>query len=125
MLLRLFLLQAESVAKHVIEITALLLAIVAIVFAWIQYKDAKKLVKDLLEVEGALSTRFLGKFPSYMSDLEAMIKRANYSLTIFCDFPAYGAFSDSRSFLEFKHALESKYNSNPDFVINLVCLDFA
>jgi hypothetical protein len=120
-----------EVVQHVVEI----LAIVAIAFALVQYRDAKAqslelsrilgnlsvIVTELStqtthlrQVERSMSTRYLGTFPKYLDEITEVVSGAKDSILILCDLPAYGCFSDPPGSTEYAQAIERKINAGVD-----------
>jgi hypothetical protein len=111
-----------------------LLAIGAIALAWVHAlhlrkqvnrvntirDDLNELRSTLTEVRNALPTKNLGEFPRYLSDIVDLIRQAKRSVTIFCDFPAYGTFSDPENFLKYRHAIEDR--ASHGVAISIACL---
>lgn len=98
------------------------LGISALIFGTIQFGDAKSTIRNLEHVSDGLttttdnvddlreelanstedlktqlSTRRVGVFPSFVPKIVELLDSANERVMIFCDFPAYGDFSSSRS----------------------------
>jgi len=72
-------------------------------------------------IEAAQSTQFVGQFPHYTEELLDALSGAREKITIMCDYPAYGAFSDPEGFLKYRQMLESKLQD--DVEITIVCFD--
>jgi hypothetical protein len=72
----------------------------------------------LEETQRLLSTRFIGEFPKFLPQITELISRASERITIFCDFPGYGHYSDYKDWLEYRHAIERQSENIP---ISLTC----
>ena len=83
-------------------------------------QDLYLLRSTMQEVRDSLPTKNLGEFPLYLDEIVELIRNAKRSITIFCDFPAYGCFSDPDNFLHYKHALEER--ANEEVTISIACL---
>jgi hypothetical protein len=88
-------------AHEVVLILEIVLAGAAIVLAFLHARHLKGLV-------GVVSTRYLSVFPLYLTDISQLTEKAKKSIIIFCDFPAYGEFSNSQAFTDYKFSLERK-----------------
>ena len=116
-------------ASELLEIGGLTLAATGIGFAARQFRDARTQIKELkatgsdvkdslgrLEtvvttldsVAHALPTRVLGEWPDYLDDLARVIDRAGSRLTILCDHPAYGVFSNPDGHNNYRRAIEKR-----------------
>jgi hypothetical protein len=117
------------------------LGISALLFGAIQFRDAKSTIRNLEQIsdglerstgrveglreelasstahlEEQLSTRRAGVFPSFVPKIVDLLRSANKSVLIFCDFPAYGDFSSPHS-SEYAAAVEEKGDK-----VSLLCL---
>jgi hypothetical protein len=122
-----------------------LLALFALLFAFIQYKDAKKhthtlkqLVEDLTEikaetsknlsdlfseltgVKNELSTTYLSEFPDFLPEINAVIESAKTELLIVCDFPSYSYFSDYDGWMTYHHLINTK--TDKGVAVTMICL---
>lgn len=88
---------------------ALILSIVFFVYETIESKrDNQEITCRLYEVQNSLSTRYLGIFPQYIKNTNAMLRKAleqkdDFSadtIVIFEDVLYYGIISDSKGFIE-------------------------
>jgi hypothetical protein len=114
----------------------LLIGSVAMGLAIKQYRDAKKLTKDLQslasqskeltdqskavidsttdlvmhvnEIEKTIYTRYVGPFPDYISRLAELIEGAAESLVVVCDVPAFGYISNHSAWDRYSKAIHSK-----------------
>jgi len=101
----------------------MLLAIGALSLGAYHEKQLRAALAELAQVQHALSTRYLGKFPHFIRTIVDEIARAEESVIIFCDVPAYGYFSDPRTALEYRQVLERKAMEGAK--VELTCLDAA
>ncbi|MGZ5445138.1 MAG: hypothetical protein ACXW5U_15900 [Thermoanaerobaculia bacterium] len=101
----------------------MLLALGALGLGAYHEKQLRAALSELANVQLALSTRYLGKFPRFLRNIVDEISGAAESVVIFCDFPAYGCFSDPRVALEYRQVLERK--AADGLRIELTCLDAA
>jgi hypothetical protein len=84
-----------------------------------QTTELHSLADRLEEIRGSLSTRFIGEFPHFISDLVDLIKHAEKEVLICCDVPAYGQFSDRHNWLEYSHEIQKK--ADLGITIRLAC----
>ncbi len=91
-----------------------LLAFMAILFALVQFLDAREGERDLRKIEEALATtvegittRGIGAFPDNLDDIVALMREANASIQIIVDFPGYGQYSEPELHAKYLGALQS------------------
>ena len=130
--------QEQSTGYHfadIISIAALIIALAAVPFAVRQFLDAKNQTKKLenatrqlsaqtrrlKEIWSSLSTSYLGVFPNYLDDIVKILGGARKSIVIFCDYPAYGCFSDPDQWLKYKQTIEQKIQDEVD--VRLTCMN--
>lgn len=113
----------------------LILAVIGLVVAAWQVKDARSLAtelrqlrddarshaNELLNIRDSLSTRFIGEFPYYIPEIARLISQARHDIVIVCDVPAYGHFSNYRAYVDYKNALTAKLAE--DIRVEIVCLE--
>ncbi len=117
------------------------LGISALLFGAIQFRDAKSTIRNLelisdglekstgrmeglsqelasstVHLEEQLSTRRVGVFPRFLPKIVELLRSANESVLIFCDFPAYGDFSSPHS-SEYAARVKEKEDK-----VSLLCL---
>lgn len=105
-----------------IEITGVLGAVVAIGFALWQFFDAREQTNTLKSVSESLSTQYLGTFPAHLPKIADLVNDASRTLTIFCDFPAYGAFSAPNTHRKYQQAIADGLYEKSDLKIEFICL---
>jgi hypothetical protein len=125
---------------HLIELIAAALTVVALIFGWKQFLDARHHTLALQEhtaalsehtaklgnIENALSTRFIGKPSEYLKFITSRLAQATKSIFILCDYPAHLSFSYHSQYERYRNALREKINSEPKLEeIRLICLDRA
>lgn len=77
-------------------------------------RDTGQLLKAVsdktLLISENLTTQFIGEFPTFIPELANILNSADKTepITIVCDFPGYGIYSDHDGFLKYRQALESK-----------------
>jgi hypothetical protein len=69
-----------------------------------------------------LPTRSIGSFPGYLPEIARLVDRATERITILCDTPGYGMFSNSRAFSEYLAALRRKIDDS-DVRVECILLD--
>ncbi|MEW6130920.1 MAG: hypothetical protein AB1757_28070 [Acidobacteriota bacterium] len=87
-----------------------------------QTSEAKSHTTALDEVRRSLSTRYIGQFPEYFPEVVAFLEHAKREIEIFCDYPAYGSFSDPINWLAYRQALERKIQQE-EVRVNITCLN--
>jgi hypothetical protein len=109
-----------------LDTVTLILAVLAIIFAIIQFGDAKNQLKEaraavdqLRSVTGALEplarsvqTRFVGSFPDNMEDMMNVVKSVpdRGQLRVMTDFSGYGLYSKNDLYLQYITELRSARN---------------
>lgn len=83
-------------------------------------RNVDEMRKSIVEIREALPTKRLGRFPSFLPEIVGLIQNASRSVTIFCDFPAYGSFSDPDTFRVYQRAIEDKIVERRD--VTIACL---
>lgn len=73
----------------------------------------------LASIWRSLSTRYLGQFPLYTSEIAELLERAKQDVTIFCDLPGYGVFSDRSSWLRIQHVIQRKIQDGVKFDVTV------
>lgn len=108
-------------------------AIVALIFALVQFREAKQHKRDLIRqmgkleqqtlglwrIQQSLSTRYLGLFPRYVSDIADLVRQARQEILILCDYPAYACFSDAKACRAYQRAIEDKISDGVK--VHLIC----
>lgn len=89
-----------------------LLAFLAIIFAIVQFLDARDEEKDMRKIEhhvtemvGQISTRGIRPFPENLDDIIVMLRGAKNSVRVMVDFPGYGQYSAPERHKEYQAAL--------------------
>lgn len=95
--------------------------VVALMLSVWQLWAARAQTKQLVEIHRSVSTRYIGTFPSYLPEIAATVQDAKDELIIFCDFPAYGCFSDPSGWLRYRHAIERQLLEKK-VRVDLICL---
>lgn len=81
----------------------------------------EKLADSVKELEGQLSTQELGKFPDFMPEIVSLLEGAKQRIVICCDHPAYGVFSNPRSYEDYVQVIRTKIRQ--DISVSLLCND--
>jgi len=77
-------------------------------------------IDKLFELEHQLSTRRLDEAPYFMPDIVALLEKDEDGRTlIFCDYPAYGAISNSDEFRNYRRAVCRRAERSP---VEMLCL---
>jgi hypothetical protein len=95
------------------ETVTLVLALLAIIFALIQFRDSKKQNEKMEDVAGrmndiakSMSTQFVGLFPKNMDSITSVVGKADKQLDIMVDFVGYGHYSDPEEFSRYLAAIK-------------------
>lgn len=92
----------------IVTFLTLLLAVFSNLNVNKQLKIAKEQSETLKSIVKKIPTKCIGRFPKQMKTITEAINRAQKSLTIAVDFPAYGCFSAPYSYDEYLYALDQK-----------------
>ena len=108
-------------ASSAFPIAGFLLAVLAIIFAPIQFWDARRHSSEIKRVAKSMSTRYVGLFPKNMDDIIEVVRLAHRELLIMCDVIDYGSYSRPEThqllFEELKRACERR--------VSVQCLVYA
>jgi hypothetical protein len=102
------------------------LAILAIIFATIQFVDSRlqehlmkeqrlRMLNQSNQMEGlakSMSTRFVGNFPLNMSEIVDVVSKTDAKLDIMCDVAAYGHYSQPTLFANYRNHIQAKRSAN-------------
>lgn len=91
--------------KKFIEILTSILAIVAIVFAIVQFSDSRHLIQKVEELLGTASTRYVDEFPQDISGIQDVMTGTCAELDIMVSIPGYAQYSKPKDFDRYKAAL--------------------
>jgi len=73
-------------------------------------------------IETSMSTRYLKEFPDFIPEISTLIQRAEHTITILCDIPAYGFFSNNSDYNKYEYSIAT-VNDNNKIQIELICLE--
>jgi hypothetical protein len=79
----------------------------------------------LESVSDSVQTQPNGEFPSFLSQITELLAKAEKSITVMCDAPAYGIYSNGPEFDEYAAVLKGRIalrSQNPAFSIDLMFL---
>jgi hypothetical protein len=95
------------VRERLFELVTLLLALVAIVFACIQYRDARRQLDRLRAITSSIQTQYVGEFPTNMDRIIEVINNVGDQgeLDVMTDFAGYGIYSRNDKYQEYLNAL--------------------
>jgi len=100
----LWLLPALDVAEK-LSLEAVIVALAAVLIS-IQHANELEIATDQLrDVAHSVPTRGIGIFPDYLSEVPELIGKAKESITVLCDTPAHGSFSNTAAFAEYWNML--------------------
>jgi hypothetical protein len=89
------------------EVITFLLAIVAIVFAVIQYHDARAQLDRLQAITSSIQTQYVGEFPVNLDKITEVIAHSSEhgELDVMADFPGYALYSRNDKYQAYFNAL--------------------
>jgi hypothetical protein len=90
------------------EMLGLFLAVLGTLFAVLSIRDGHNLTRDLRAVFDHLTTKEIGAFPGYMTEVERIISEARESIFIATDFPGHGVWTDRGRYGSYVKALENR-----------------
>jgi hypothetical protein len=98
--------------RTVVEVVALVLALPALYLARKHAQGLEKTTGTLVGITGtltgiteSLSTKYVDRYPVYVEEITKLLNKANHSIVIVCDVPAYCVFSDPRRWRAYEAAL--------------------
>src|SRR2546428_9622410 len=75
------------------------------------------------DVANTLSTHYIGSFPAFLPQLQALVRQSKNTLLIACDVPGYGLFSAYDDHVAYKAAIASKVSQIHE--LKMIVLDEA
>jgi hypothetical protein len=96
----------QFVGRETLETITFPLAVVAIVFAALQFLDSRAQEVKMNALVEEMSTRFIGQFPKNLSDILQVAKQANDHFEAMSDYVSYGYFSNPDVFDDLVRQLE-------------------
>jgi hypothetical protein len=103
------------------------LAILAIIFAIVQYKDSRDLQHNTRDLQHKLkylldeaSTKYVGLFPENLDDINATIGKTQKDAFVLADFPGYGHYSQPHKYDEFWHNIVQLRQATPPKKIRML-----
>jgi hypothetical protein len=100
--------QTLTLYASVATIVALFLSVVQLAIAWRERREAKQQTSKLSQISDSLSTRYIGALPDYYPHVLTLLGSAHESITILCDYPAYGCYTNMKSWLDYHDRLRNK-----------------
>jgi hypothetical protein len=97
----------EWLKQHFQDIVTLVTFGSLILALW-QIREARKQTKNLEQIQGSLSTRYIGDLTRYYPEVISLIENAKKSIIILCDYPAYGCFTNSIHWRSYYNVLVNK-----------------
>jgi hypothetical protein len=88
------------------DISSLILAIIALLVAFVHLFELGHAVSRIERVQEGLSTRYLGEYPVFFPKLVNVIRGAQRNIVIACDFPAYGELSQRSTADDYYYAIK-------------------
>jgi hypothetical protein len=87
------------------DIVTLVLAVLAIVFAIVQFVDSYVQKKELNAISDSMSTHFIGEFPKNILQITQVASQSTKTLDVMVDFPGYGHYSSPEEFKRYFRTL--------------------
>jgi hypothetical protein len=84
------------------------LAMIAILFAVVQFVDARLQERKMTLIAQSMTTRFIGLFPKNMKEITDVLNGADAHLDVMVDFVGYGHYSNPQGFDSYFNDLLSK-----------------
>ncbi len=84
---------AKFFASAGFQVTAFVLALLAIIFGCIQFWDSRRHSWKMQQVAESMSTRYIGVFPKDMDDIIKVVNLADQERLIMSDCADYGSYS--------------------------------
>lgn len=81
----------------------------------------KALNNELRLIKESISTKYIGLFPDFIPYTLDMLRNANKTIEIVCDFPCYSYFSDHEKYISYTNIINDKASKNVS--IHLTCPD--
>jgi hypothetical protein len=83
--------------------------------------EISKIASELGKIRGSLSTHYIGIINDYLPLVVSQFEKAEKSITILCDFPAYGYFTAHDEYNKYRIALLSRIDQGVK--VSMMCLD--
>src|SRR5690348_15552372 len=97
----------EIIRRFVVDGITVLLAIIAIAFAFWQFRDSREQQKEMTTIAGQMATRFAGFFPKNLQEIYQVVSKAEKRVDVMSDYVAYGHYSAPHQFdLYFRKLLD-------------------
>jgi len=85
---------------------AFIIAVFSTIYALYQGQSSKKEAEILKNIANALTTKYLGEYPSFVHSTIDILQKAKVSIVIVCDYPCYSYFSDHNKWMDYRMAIE-------------------
>jgi hypothetical protein len=133
-----------DVANISLAVVAIILSVVAILYAVKQHRDAgetKKVAESISErtqqsltalsataetlssLAMQLPTRYVGKFPDNLTEIVDLLRLASNEAVIVTDFAGYSSYSDPSRFRDYFNAVDSSLRQNRNLTVRLYIYD--
>jgi hypothetical protein len=113
LLLSIWVMQSSgAIGKQRLDTITFSLAIVAIVFAAVQFADSQAQEYKMNVLVKEMSTRFIGNFPKNIADIIQIAEQANNHFEVMTDYVSYGYYSDPDNFEKLLRCLEDLVKKN-------------
>jgi hypothetical protein len=109
------------------ELLGLFLAVLGTFFAVLSIRDGQKMTRELRSVFDHLTTKEIGSFPAYLTEVDRIISEARESIFVATDFPGHGSWNDRGRYGAYVKALENRkadrVRRGHPLSIQVLCLD--
>src|SRR2546427_9315984 len=109
------------------DMLGLFLAVLGTLFAVLSIRDGRQLTKELRAVFDHLTTKEIGEFPAYMTEVDRIISEARESICIATDFPGHGAWRARGRYGAYVKAIENRkaerVRRGHPLSVQVLCLD--
>jgi hypothetical protein len=112
--------QVSHTPKSRLEWVAILLAILAIAFAAIQFIDSRHIKDQIEDLLKSISTRYVGSFPDNMDQVSGIVDSSHKALTVLVDFPGYGFYFKPDKSDDYIKKIIRLRQANPEIKIRML-----
>lgn len=113
--------------RNTFDLMGLFLSVLGTLFAVLSIRDGKKLTDGLRSVFDHLTTKEIGAFPAYLSEVDRIIAEARESVFIATDFPGHGAWRDRGRYGNYLKMIENRkaerIRRGHPLSVQVLCLD--
>jgi hypothetical protein len=105
--------EARQHVNSAFEWVTLVLAVVAIIFAVVQFLDSRRQLDSIMGVAKHIQTQYVGSFPDNMDEIMKVVQNVSDGgdLDIMTDFAGYGLYSRNALYQQYLAALHAALNT--------------